>query len=121
MTWGGAAAQAAKHATSTIPIVFVGVANPVGRGLVASLARPSGTLTGMGSEGDPEGGPGLTAKRLERLKDAVPTVARVAMLLRQVDLPTREAGEQARERAALVLGLMLRPFYVQRPEDFTAC
>ena len=120
VTWGGAAAQAAKHATSTIPIVFVGVTNPVGRGLVASLARPSGNLTGMGSEGDPEGGPGLTAKRLELLKAAVPTVSRVAMLLRQVGLPTREAGEQARERAARVLGLTLRYFYVQRPEDFTA-
>jgi putative ABC transport system substrate-binding protein len=120
VTWGTPAAQAAKQATSTIPIVFVGVANPVGRGLVASLARPRGNLTGMGYEGDPEGGPGLTAKQLELLKDAVPTISRVAMLFRQVDLPTREAGEQARERAALVLGLTLRHFYVQRPEDFTA-
>jgi putative ABC transport system substrate-binding protein len=119
VTWGGAAAQAAKNATSTIPIVFVGVANPVGRGLVASLAQPSGNLTGMGFEGDPEGGPGLTAKQLELLKDAVPTVSRVAMLFGQV-LPTREAGEQARERAAPVLGLTLRHFYVQRSEEFTA-
>jgi putative tryptophan/tyrosine transport system substrate-binding protein len=120
VTWGMPAAQAAKNATSTIPIVFVGVGNPVGWGLVASLARPSGNLTGMASEGDPEGGPGLTGKRLELLKDAVPTVSRVAMLFRQESLPTREAGEQARERAALVLGLTLRHFYVQRPEDFTA-
>jgi putative tryptophan/tyrosine transport system substrate-binding protein len=120
VTWGTPAAQAAKHATRTIPIVFVGVANPVGPGLVASLARPSGNLTGMASEGDPEGGPGLTGKQLELLKDAVPTVSRVAMLLRQVGLATREAGKQARERAALVLGLTLRHFYVQRPEDFTA-
>jgi putative tryptophan/tyrosine transport system substrate-binding protein len=120
VAWGTTSALAAQHATTTIPIVFVGVANPVGRGLVASLARPSGNLTGMGFEGDPEGGPGLTAKQLELLKDAVPTVSRVAMLFRQVDLPTREAGEQAWERAALVLGLTLRHFYVQRLEDFTA-
>ena len=120
VTWGGAAAQAAKQATSTIPIVFVGATNPVGRGLVASLAQPSGNLTGMGFEDDPEGGPGLTAKRLELLKDAVPTVSRVAMLLRPVDWPTREADAQARERAARVLGLTLRHFSVQRPEDFTA-
>jgi putative ABC transport system substrate-binding protein len=120
VTWGTPAAQAAKHATSTIPIVFVGVGNPIGRRLVASLAQPSGNLTGMASVGDPEGGPGLTAKQLELLKDAVPAVPRVAMLLRQGDLPTRKAGEQARERAALVLGLTLRHFYVQRPEDFTA-
>ena len=119
VTWGTPAAQAAKNATSTIPIVFVGVANPVGRGLVASLARPGGNITGMASEGDPEGGPGLTAKQLELLKEAVPTVSRVAMLFGQV-LPTREAGEQARERAAPVLGLTLRHFYVQRPEEFTA-
>jgi putative ABC transport system substrate-binding protein len=119
VTWGPPAAQAAKHATSTIPIVFVGVANPVGRGLVTSLARPGGNLTGMASEGDPEGGPGLTAKQLELLKEAVPTVSRVAMLFGQ-RLPTREAGEQARERAAPVLGLTLRHFYVQRPEEFTA-
>jgi putative tryptophan/tyrosine transport system substrate-binding protein len=119
VTWGGAAAQAAKHATSTIPIVFVGVANPVGRGLVASLARPSGNLTGMGYEGDPEGGPGLTAKQLELLKEAVPTISRVAVLFGQVGVPTSGASEQARERAAGVLGLTLRHFYVQRPEDFT--
>jgi len=119
VTWGTPAAQAAKNATTTIPIVFAGVANPVGRGLVASLARPGGNITGMASEGDPEGGPGLTAKQLELLKEAVPTVSRVAMLFGQV-LPTREAGEQARERAAPVLGLTLRHFYVQRSEEFTA-
>jgi putative tryptophan/tyrosine transport system substrate-binding protein len=117
VTWGTPAAQTAKDATSTIPIVFVGVANPVGRGLVASLARPGGNITGMASEGHPEGGPGLTAKHLELLKEAVPTVSRVAMLFGQV-LPTREGEAQARERAAAVLGLTLRHFYVQRPEDF---
>jgi putative ABC transport system substrate-binding protein len=120
VTSGTPAAQAAKHATSTIPIVFVGVVNPVGRGLVASLARPGGNLTGMGSEEDhPEGGAGLIAKQLEILKEAVPTVSRVAMLFGQV-LPTREADARARERAAAVLGLTLRHFYVQRPEEFTA-
>jgi len=119
VTWGTPAAQAAKNATTTIPIVFAGVANPVGRGVIPSLARPGGNITGMASEGDPEGGPGLTAKQLELLKEAVPTVSRVAMLFGQV-LPTREAGEQARERAAPVLGLTLRHFYVQRPEEFTA-
>ena len=52
----------------------------------------------MGSEeGQPDGGPGLTAKQLELLKDAVPTVSRVAMLFGQVGVPIREANEQARE------------------------
>jgi putative ABC transport system substrate-binding protein len=120
LTWGTPSALAAQHATTTIPIVFAGVVNPVGRGLVASLARPGGNLTGMGSEEDHlEGGAGLIAKQLELLKEAVPTVSRVAMLFGQV-LPTREADALARERAAAVLGLMLRHFYVQRPEEFTA-
>jgi putative ABC transport system substrate-binding protein len=120
LAWGAANALAAKQATATIPIVFVGVANPIGRGLVPSLARPGGNITGIASEGHPEGGPGLTAKQLELLKEAVPTVSRVAMLFGQVGLPTSGAGEQAQERAAAVLGLTLRHFYVQRPEDFTA-
>ena len=119
LAWGTTSALAAQRATTTIPIVFVGVANPVGRGLVASLARPSGNLTGMASEGHPEGGPGLTAKQLELLKEAVPTVSRVAMLFGQARVPTREADEQARERAAPRLGLTLRHFDVQRPEEFT--
>jgi len=119
LAWGAANALAAKQATTTIPIVFVGVANPIGRGLVPSLARPGGNITGIASEGHPEGGPGLTAKQLELLKEAVPTVSRVAMLLGQVGGPTSGAGEQARERAAPVLGLTLRHFYVQRSEEFT--
>jgi putative ABC transport system substrate-binding protein len=118
LAWGAANALAAKQATTTIPIVFVGVANPIGRGLVPSLAQPGGNITGIASEGHPEGGVGLTGKQLELLKDAVSTVSRVAMLFGQVGLPT-EAGEQAREHVAPVLGLTLRHFYVQRPEDFT--
>ena len=119
VTFGTPAPQAAQHATTTIPIVFVGVANPIGRGLVPNLARPGGNLTGIASEGHPEGGAGLTAKQLELLKDAVPTASRVAMLFGQ-RLPTREADEQARERAAPALGLTLRHFYVQRLEELTA-
>jgi ABC-type uncharacterized transport system substrate-binding protein len=116
---GTPSARAAQRATTTIPIVFVDVVNPVGRGLVASLAQPGGNITGIASEGDPEGGARLTAKQLELLKEAVPTVSRVAMLFWQVGLPTSGAGEQARNRAAPVLGLTLRHFYVQRPEEFT--
>jgi putative tryptophan/tyrosine transport system substrate-binding protein len=83
LAWGATSALAAQHVAATIPIVFVGVANPIGRGLVASLARPGGNITGMASEGHPEGGPGLAAKQLELLKDAVPTASRVAMLFGQ--------------------------------------
>jgi putative ABC transport system substrate-binding protein len=70
-----AAAQGVKRATSTIPIVMAVVADPVGSGLVASLAHPSGNITGL-SVMTPE----LSVKRLQLLKDAIPRLVRVAVL-----------------------------------------
>jgi putative ABC transport system substrate-binding protein len=73
---GTVAALAAKNATTTIPIVMGNAGDPVGAGLVASLARPGGNVTGL------EGlGPELNTKRLEILKDAVPKLTRVGLLL----------------------------------------
>jgi putative tryptophan/tyrosine transport system substrate-binding protein len=69
-------ALAAKKATTTIPIVMANVGDPVGAGLVASLARPGGNVTGFSSLA-----PELNSKRLEILKDAVPKLARVGLLL----------------------------------------
>ena len=69
------AALAAKSATATIPIVMTNVGDPVGAGLVASLARPGGNVTGFSSLA-----PELITKRLEILKDAVPKLARVGLL-----------------------------------------
>jgi putative ABC transport system substrate-binding protein len=69
------AAQAARGATSSIPIVFAGVADPVSDGLVASLARPGGNVTGLSNLA-----PELAAKRLGLLKEAIPRVRRVAVL-----------------------------------------
>jgi putative ABC transport system substrate-binding protein len=69
------AAQAAKHTTTTIPIVMVVDADPVRTGLVASLARPGGNLTGLTGMAMELGG-----KRLELLREAVPSLARVAVL-----------------------------------------
>ena len=69
-------ALAAKKATTTIPIVMASVGDPVGAGLVASLARPGGNVTGFSSLA-----PELNSKRLEILKDAVPKLARVGLLL----------------------------------------
>ncbi len=68
-------ALAAKSATTTIPIVMANVGDPVGAGLVASLARPGGNITGLSSFG-----PELNGKRLEILKDAIPKLARVGVL-----------------------------------------
>jgi putative ABC transport system substrate-binding protein len=67
--------RAAKNATKTIPIVMTSIGDPVGAGLVASLARPGGNVTGFSGLA-----PGLSTKRLEILKDAVPKLGRVGLL-----------------------------------------
>ena len=72
---GTPASLAAKSASTTIPIVVANAADPVGAGLVASLARPGGNVTGLSSLS-----PELGTKRLEILKDAVPKLARVGLL-----------------------------------------
>ena len=75
VTSGGATPLVAKKATSTIPIVIVGAGDPVGSGLIASLARPGGNVTGLSSLNFQ-----LNTKRLEILKDAVPRLSRVGLL-----------------------------------------
>jgi ABC-type uncharacterized transport system substrate-binding protein len=75
VTTGGPVASAAKKATVTIPIVMVTVGDPVGVGLVASLARPGGNVTGLSTLATE-----LNSKRLEILKDAVPKLARIGLL-----------------------------------------
>src|SRR6266481_721723 len=74
---GGNPALAAKKATTTIPIVITGIVNPVVLGLVASLARPGGNVTGLANLSTE-----LNSKRLEILKDAIPKLARVGLLMR---------------------------------------
>ncbi len=71
---GVAEAKAAKAATATIPIVFIGSYDPIGQGLVASLARPGGNVTGVTRSPGPE----IAGQGLEVLKEAVPWVSRVA-------------------------------------------
>ena len=73
---GGATSLPAKRATSTIPIVMATSTDPVGQGLVASLARPGGNITGNSGLA-----PELGTKRLEILKDAVPKLVRVGYLV----------------------------------------
>jgi putative ABC transport system substrate-binding protein len=77
VTTGEPPARAAKSATTTIPIVMMNTPDPVGLGLVASLARPGGNVTGLAALA-----PELITKRLEILKDAVPKLARVGLLRR---------------------------------------
>jgi ABC-type uncharacterized transport system substrate-binding protein len=88
---GGPPALAAKGATRSIPIVMANAADPVGVGLVASLARPGGNVTGLSSLGTE-----LNSKRLEVLKDAVPKLARVGLLRGR----TVVGDEQVKESSA---------------------
>jgi putative tryptophan/tyrosine transport system substrate-binding protein len=105
---GRAPALAAKSATKTIPIVMLSFPDPVGEGMVASLARPGSNVTGFSSLN-----PELSTKRLEILKDAVPNLARVGVLqqagvVAPVDLPLKELRP-----AALALKLRLEAIETQ--------
>jgi putative ABC transport system substrate-binding protein len=95
------AAQAAKNATHTIPIVMIPLGDPVGTGLVASLARPGGNVTGLTFMAS-----GLAAKRLELLKEAVPGISRVLVLTYLVD-PIAAPQVKELESAARSLGVKL--------------
>jgi ABC-type uncharacterized transport system substrate-binding protein len=107
-------ALAAKKATGSIPIVFVGTGDPVSSGVVASLARPGGNVTGMSLQGVD-----LAAKRLELLKDAFPRVVRVAFLFDPTD-PTGVLGLKGTQDAAPALGVTLQLVEVRNASDFVS-
>jgi putative ABC transport system substrate-binding protein len=94
---------AAKKATRTIPIVMTVATDPVGNGLITSLARPGGNITGMSSV-NPELGP----KRLELLKEAVPGIKRVSILWDSKN-PAVVTEWRSIQAAARVLGIRLQP------------
>ena len=98
-------ALAAKNTTATIPIVMTNVGDPVGAGLIASLARPGGNVTGFSSLS-----PELITKRLEILKDAVPKLARVGLLR---PAGTGQFQMKALRPAALALKLKLEEIETQ--------
>jgi len=101
-------ALAAKKATSTIPIVMTNVSDPVGAGLVASLARPEGNVTGLASLSTE-----LNTKRLEVLKDAVPRLSRVGVLRLSGDNKGQEIQMKELKPAALALKLNLEEIETQ--------
>ena len=105
-------ALAAKHATTTIPIVMMGVGDPVGSGLVASLARPGGNITGL-SVVVPE----LVGKQLEFLKDVLPTISRVALLWNPAN-PANALNVREAEVAAQALGVQLHRVEARGPDAF---
>ena len=106
---------AAMQATRTIPIVFTGVGDPVDSGLVTSLARPGGNVTGLSSLG-----PELIGKRLELLKQAVPGVDRVAVLFLPGALGERTDKDMltGAEVAARALGVRLQFVEARGPDEF---
>jgi putative ABC transport system substrate-binding protein len=108
----GSAILPAKKASATIPIVIASASDPVGTGLVSSLGRPGGNITGLSNMA-----PDLDGKRLELLKEAVPKVARVAFLWEpdgtRGNLPLTEM-----EAAAKALGLKLLSLEVRSLDDF---
>ena len=110
-TQGGAATQAAQQATRTIPIVMSLVNDPVGSGLVASLARPGGNVTGLTIIS-----PDLQGKRLELLKEVVPKVSRVA-LLRNPDNPADAAMLREMEAAARTRRVRLQPLEARNHQE----
>ncbi len=103
--------RAVKQATSAIPIVMVGVLNPVGRGLVASLARPGGNVTGLTDDTGDE----IAGKCLQLLKEAVPKVSRVAVLAYPHDPPETTFRTEPRA-AAQALNVTLQFYNVRDPE-----
>jgi len=105
---------AAKQATSVIPIVFATAGDPVGTGIVASLARPGGNVTGLSSQS-----PDAAGKRLQLLRELVPNLQRLAILT-DVANPFTELEIGEVQRAARTLGLELAPAKIRRAEDIAS-
>jgi putative ABC transport system substrate-binding protein len=106
------AAVAAQRATSTIPIVFIAVPDPLGSKLVASLAQPGGNITGLTNLAVE-----LVPKRMQVLKEAIPSLSRVGLL---VNASVPEAARryiEIAQTAARPLGLTLQPVEIRTPED----
>ncbi|TMJ81042.1 MAG: ABC transporter substrate-binding protein [Alphaproteobacteria bacterium] len=114
-TGGTLGAHGAKRATTTVPIVFSAVADPVAEGLVASLARPGGNLTGLSAVS-----PDLVGKLLELLKQAVPEVSVIALLFKPDSMsdPVKEVTLKEAHISARALGVQLQIMTAQGPADF---
>ena len=102
---------AAKRATTTIPIVMTSAGDPVGSGLVASLAKPGGNVTGLSTFTRD-----LAAKRLQLLKEVVPVISRVAVLWNAAN-PYAVLNMRETEAAARTLGLQVQSVEVRGPDD----
>jgi putative ABC transport system substrate-binding protein len=111
VTQGEVMTRSVKEATGTIPIVMAASGDPVGAGLVASLARPGGNVTGLSAVA-----PDLIAKQLQLLKEAAPKVSRMAILYNPTILAMVLSVKEA-QGAARTLGLTVQPLEVRSPDD----
>jgi putative ABC transport system substrate-binding protein len=114
VTAGTPAALAIKKATTSVPVVMIAVGDPVGTGLVPSLARPGGNLTGLSSIA-----PDLEGKRLELLREVVPRLSRVGMFVNSLN-PFHTGSVQQARTAAQALGIQLQLLDVRAAEDLDA-
>jgi putative ABC transport system substrate-binding protein len=109
------ATEAAKAATTTIPIVFIAAEDPVKLGLVASLARPGGNLTGINFlTGE------VVAKRLELMRELVPTAARVAVLVNPTNAADTETTARDVAAAARAIGLQIQTLNASTVREINA-
>ena len=104
-----------ERLTTTIPVVML-AGDPVGSGLVTSLARPGGNITGVSMM---QGLEGLAGKRVELLKDALPNATRIGLMFRP-DNPAMATSLAQAEEVANRLGMVIRPFPVQRGDELEA-
>jgi putative tryptophan/tyrosine transport system substrate-binding protein len=111
VTAGTPAALAVKRATTTVPLVMVAVGDPVGTGLVPSLARPGGNLTGLSSIA-----PDLEGKRLQLLREVMPALSHVAMFVNSLNPFHVSSMNQARA-AAQAMGIKLQLHDIRKSED----
>jgi len=115
VTSANEATLAAKRANTKFPVVMMNVTDPLGYGIVASLAHPEGNITGLVQDDSAE----IAAKRIQLLKDAIPSVAHVAVLM-DPDLQDQQAQWQQLERAALSLNVRLRQLVTRQPSELEA-
>ena len=111
VTAGTPAALAVKRATTTVPLVMVAVGDPVGTGLVPSLARPGGNLTGLSSIA-----PDLEGKRLQLLREVVPALSHVAMFINSLN-PFHVSSMRQARAAAQAMGIKLQLHDISKSED----
>jgi putative tryptophan/tyrosine transport system substrate-binding protein len=116
VVWATAAALAAKQGAGQIPVVFVATGDPLRLGLAANLAHPGGNMTGIAAVAEQE----EYAKRLGLLKEVLPSIARVAVLVTSDGRALMEASRQTMMTAAQALKLELQEIHVETPGELPA-